>query len=372
MGPRDGRSQTKTPLRRRAPNACATKRAHADHRIHPQRQRRPPTRSHRAPRAGHPADAGRSPARPFGRRLPQPLRLHAGGGRAGGQGGDAGAFCRRARRHRLAAAPGRASASRRRRCRAVRSHRGCLHGRMRGACEGRRSRDRRTLSGPGLSLRGGLGQPRAQEPRRHPPRRVRRAGGEDGLRRLGPGLWPGDAARCGRCVGRRRPHAAHRVQHQPQHRPPGGGEEDCHRHPPQQRRAAVCQGDGYQARRSQPRAGIDEPHELREDTDLPRVRDGQARSRALRRHHSRERSRRPRAGGRTRSAQRSSTCSSSALATIRFWKRSCGTAKPVPLPHRRAAPARCRRTSSCGRGCCARRRGHRPCARCCPAERRAP
>ena len=45
---------------------------------------------------------------------------------------------------------------------------------------------------------------------------------------------------------------------------------------------------------------------------------------------------------------------------------------PAPLPHRRAAPARCRRTSSCDRGCCARRRGRRPCARCCPAGRRAP
>src|SRR5207237_9213986 len=45
------------------------------------------------------------------------------------------------------------------------------------------------------------------------------------------------------------------------------------------------------------RAGVDEPHQLREDADLPRLRDGEARGGALRRANSRERDRRPRALG---------------------------------------------------------------------------
>ena len=46
----------------------------------------------------------------------------------------------------------------------------------------------------GLSLRRGVDQPGAQEPRGHPPRRVRRAGGEDGEPRLDARLRSGRAA----------------------------------------------------------------------------------------------------------------------------------------------------------------------------------
>ena len=42
-----------------------------------------------------------------------------------------------------------------------------------------------------------------------------------------------------RRVGHRRAHAAHRLQHQPRHRPPRRRQEDRRRHPPQQRRAAA-------------------------------------------------------------------------------------------------------------------------------------
>ena len=46
----------------------------------------------------------------------------------------------------------------------------------------------------GLSLRRGVDQPGAQEPRGHPARRVRRAGGEDGAGRVGARLRAGRAA----------------------------------------------------------------------------------------------------------------------------------------------------------------------------------
>ncbi len=67
---------------------------------------------------------------------------------------------------------------------------------------------------------------------------------------------------------------------------------DRRRDPPQQRRLPVRQGDGLHARRPRHRPGVDEPDELREDADLPRVRDGEARGRALRRGDPRKRNRR--------------------------------------------------------------------------------
>ena len=50
----------------------------------------------------------------------------------------------------------------------------------------------------------------------------------------------------------RRPHAAHRLQHQPRHRSPRRRQEDRHGDPDEQRRAPLRQGDGHRARR--PRA----------------------------------------------------------------------------------------------------------------------
>ncbi len=76
--------------------------------------------------------------------------------------------------------------------------------------------------------------------------------------------------------GDRRAHAAHRLQHQPRHRPTRRREEDRGRDPPQQRRTAIRQSHGRQAGGPQPGAGLDEPHQLREDADLSRLRDGQA------------------------------------------------------------------------------------------------
>ena len=95
-----------------------------------------------------------------------------------------------------------------------------------------------------LPLRGGLGRRRAQEPRGHPPRRVRRAGRQDGDRRLDAGLRSRRAASLGGRVRRRRPYAAHRLQHQSEHRPYRRREEDRRGDPAQQRRTPVREGDG--------------------------------------------------------------------------------------------------------------------------------
>ena len=122
--------------------------------------------------------------------------------------------------------------------------------------------------------------PGAQEPRRHPARRVRRARGEDGDAGMGARLRPGGAASQRRRVGDRRAHAAHRLQHQPRDRSARRRQEDRRRHPAQQRRLPLRQGDGHHARGSRHRPGVDEPDQLREDADLPRVRNRQARSRA--------------------------------------------------------------------------------------------
>ena len=71
---------------------------------------------------------------------------------------------------------------------------------------------------------------------------------EDGAARLGAGLRPGHAAPSGRRHRDRRAHAAHRLQHQPGHRPAGRREEDRRRRPAQHRRPALRQGDGRRPR----------------------------------------------------------------------------------------------------------------------------
>ena len=121
----------------------------------------------------------------------------------------------------------------------------------------------------------------------------------------------------------RRADAAHRLQHQPGDRSARRREEDRRRHPPQQRRLPVREGDGHRARGPRHRPGLDEPDELREDADLPGLRDRQARGRALRRGGARKRDRRPGPVGRARRRGR-----------------------VLPADRRTSAPIRCSRTSS--------------------------
>ena len=71
-------------------------------------------------------------------------------------------------------------------------------------------------------------------------------------------------------------------------------------HPPQQRRPALRQSRRVQLEDRGARPGIDEPDQLPEDADVPRLRSGQARGRALRRVGARERDRRAGSVGRAR------------------------------------------------------------------------
>ncbi len=303
--------------------------AHADHRVHPQRQRGPPRRRHRAPGRRDPRDARRPPARPLVGCVAQPLGVHAG----------------RRRAPRSKRRPSRSSRSPPTRsiCGSTSGEhprlgavdvvpfvpdRGRHDGRLRRARQGRRRRRRRSLRRPRLPVRGGVGQPGAQEPRGHPPRRVRGAGGEDGVAGLGARLRTGGAAPVGRRVGR----SARACRSSPTTSTCNTdrldvAQEDRRGDPPQQRRAALRQGDGRQARGPQPRAGVDEPDQLREDADLPRLRDGEARGRPLRRRDPRERDRRPGAVGGAACSRPSSTCSWSGSPRSRCWRRSCGTSR---------------------------------------------
>ena len=135
-----------------------------------------------------------------------------------------------------------------------------------------------------VPLRRGLDQPGAQEPRRHPPRRVRRAGGEDGHSRHGrrTSARRRRTRRAGASViGARMPLIAYNINLATNRLDVAKKIAAAIRH--EQRRPALRQGDGHSARGPRHRAGVDEPHQLREDADLPRLRAGQARGRALRR-----------------------------------------------------------------------------------------
>ena len=197
--------------------------------------------------------------------------------------GIPGAVRTRARRHRSAHAQGRTSAHGRRGRGAVHPDRRRDDGGVRAAGEVDRRRRRRAFRRADLPLRRRVVESSAQEPRRHPARRVRRARGEAGAAGMGAGLRPGGAARQRRRVGDRRAHAADRLQHQPRDRSARCRQEDRGGDPDEQRRLALREGDGHPARGSRHRPGVDEPHQLREDADLPGLRDGQARGRALRR-----------------------------------------------------------------------------------------
>ncbi len=173
---------------------------------------------------------------------------------------------------RPADALGRASAPRRRGRRPVRPDRRRDDGRVRRTGEG----DRRGGGASGSACRSTCTK-RPRQPPHGATSKTSAAASSRGSRRrwrarVGTRLWALRAAPLGRCVGHRRAHAAHRLQHQPRHRPPRRGEEDRRRHPPQQRRLPLREGDGHHARGPRHRAGVDEPDELREDADLPRLR----------------------------------------------------------------------------------------------------
>ena len=210
--------------------------------------------------------------------------VHARRRRRRRRAGGARAVRARRRRHRSAHAQRRASAAGRRRRRPVRADRRRDDGRVRRA--GEEGRRRRSATRFGVPVY--LYEEASANPARKNLEDIRR-GEFEGLaaKMATPGWAPdfGPAAPhpTAGAVGDRRAHAAHRLQHQPRHRPARRREEDRRRDPPQQRRLPVRQGDGLHARRPRHRPGVDEPDELREDADLPRVRDRQARGRALRR-----------------------------------------------------------------------------------------
>ena len=174
----------------------------------------------------------------------------------------------------ICAASGRASPPRRGRRGPLRPDRGGDDGGLRRAGEGRgRRRSPNGSDVPVYLYEEASANPARQEPRRHPARRVRGAGGEDGAGRTGrrtsarrrPTRPPAP-----RSIGARMPLIAYNINLA--HRPARRRQEDRRRHPPQQRRPALRQGDGVRARGSRHRAGVDEPDELREDADLPRLR----------------------------------------------------------------------------------------------------
>ena len=147
----------------------------------------------------------------------------------------------------------RASAARRRRRRAVRPDRRRDDGGLRRAGARTRRSVAERFGVPVYPLRGGGDQSGAAQSRRHPPRRVRGAGGEDAQPGLGAGLRSRRAPPTRRRHGHRRTDAAHRLQHQPCDRPPRRGQEDRRGGPAEQRRISLREGDGRRARGSRHR-----------------------------------------------------------------------------------------------------------------------
>ena len=195
MEPRAGRRQTKSPAAARGERLCYKDAAcRSSNRSPTSAKDAAPTSSNGWPtRSARPR---RPPARPFVRRVAQPLGLHARRRRRRG---------RRPRSSRSSTSPSRRSicASTAASIRASAPSTSCRSCRSKastmadcvalakdvGAAVAER------FARAGLSLRGGLREPRAEEPRRHPARRVRGAGREDGVAGLGARLRPGGAAR---------------------------------------------------------------------------------------------------------------------------------------------------------------------------------
>ena len=226
----------------------------------------------------------------------------------------------------------RASAPRRRRRRAVRSDRGRRRWRTASRC----AKD----VGAEVAARFGVPVYLYEEASTNPARKnledIRRGEFEGLAAKMATAGWAPDFGPAAphptrRRDGHRRAHAAHRLQHQPRDRSARRREEDRRRDPPQQRRLPLREGDGHHARGPRHRAGVDEPDELREDADLPRVRNGEARGRALRRR----RSWKARSSGwcppRRSTPPPSSTCRSKASTPTRFWRTSCDEARPSKL-----------------------------------------
>ena len=136
-------------------------------------------------------------------------------------------------------------------------------------------------------------QPGAQEPRGHPPRRVRRARGEDGDGRLGARLRPARAAP----VAPARRSSARGCRSSPTTSTSTPTGSTSPRRSPR-RSATAAAASGYVKAMGftlEDRGIVQVSMNLtnyREDADLPRLRDGQARGRALRRVDPRERDRR--------------------------------------------------------------------------------
>ena len=195
-------------------------------------------------------------------------------------------------------------------------------------CVAAGARDRRSGGGTvrraGVPLRGGRLCTGTAQPRGHPARRVRRPRGQDGSSRSG-GRISGRPRRTRqrRRLRHRGPHAAHRLQHQPGDRPAGRREKDRRGGPAQQRRAALRESHGNCARGPRDRAGLDEPHQLREDAD---ARAYSSSSRARRRATACACSRARSSGWCPRRRwwpRPSGTCSSTRSRVTRCWSTGC-------------------------------------------------
>ena len=139
----------------------------------------------------------------------------------------------------------------------------------------------------------------------------------------------------------RRADAAHRLQHQPGDRSARRREEDRRGHPAQQRRLPLREGDGHRARRPRHRPGLDEPDELREDADRP----GRSRPSSARRRATAWRCSKARSSGwcrQPRCAAAESTCSSQDSTPIR-----CSRTAASMREQRQAAASTALQTLDC-------------------------
>ena len=240
---------------------------------------------------------GRRPAaRRQAGRVAQPHRLHVRRRRRPGQRGRRWRCSTRAiARHRPAAALRRAPAHRRRRRRAVRADRGRDDGRLRRA--GARGRGAKSSSEHDLPVF--LYEEAAPTPARRNLEDIRRGEFEGLAAKMQQPEWAPDFGPAhphpsagASVIGARMPLIAYNINLATNRldvakkiaaavRQSSGG-------------LRYVKAMGVDARRSRHRAGVDEPDQLREDADLPGLRAGQARGRALRRGRARKRDRRPR------------------------------------------------------------------------------
>ena len=273
----------------------------ADHRMRPQRQRRT---AHRRRRRASSTRSARVPgvrvARLLVRRVAQPLGDHAGRRRGGAQGGRA----RAVRRAPSTAIDLRTHSGEHPRLGAVdvvpvHPDRRRDDGRLRGAGEARRRRQWRGGSSvPVYLYEEAASQSGPAQPRGHPARRVRGARAKMAQPEWAPDFGPAapHPSAGASVIGARMPLIAYNINLATDRLDVAKKIAAAIRH--SSGGLPLREGDGHRARGPRDRAGVDEPDELREDADLPRVRGREARGRALRRHRARKRDRRPRAGRR--------------------------------------------------------------------------